>query len=216
MVGIAVGAGLLMRSHRAPASTDDASAPTAASVPFNALPSSPSSQALAEAPAPALAASASDVAATPTQPPTASETTAASANAPVTQATSQPDTAASAPAPAQPQPQPQAQPTPQATSPMPAQTDAKEPTSPAPRQHEKPKKSTASADRDAGENATIRAAIAGSLLDGASCFGNKKFDCAISNADAVLRLDPRNAQALSLRKRAKIAQQSALNSMSIE
>jgi hypothetical protein len=65
-------------------------------------------------------------------------------------------------------------------------------------------------------NPTIRAAIAGSLSEGSSCFSNKKFDCAISNANAVLRLDPRNVQALSLRQRAKAAQDSALNSLSIQ
>ncbi|WGS48078.1 zinc ribbon domain-containing protein [Paraburkholderia sp. D15] len=69
---------------------------------------------------------------------------------------------------------------------------------------------------DAGQNATIRAAIAGSLADGNGCFGSKKYDCAISNADAVLRLDPHNSAALSLRRRSKSAQESALNSMSIE
>jgi hypothetical protein len=99
---------------------------------------------------------------------------------------------------------------------MPAQPAAQEPAPSAPRVHDKPKKATAPADTAPGENATIRTAIAGSLSDGASCFANKKFDCAISDTDAVLRLDPHNAQALSLRKRAKAAQQSALNSMSIE
>lgn len=93
-----------------------------------------------------------------------------------------------------------------------------EPAAPTPHVREKPKKSAAPADANAnsGENATIRAAIAGNLADGNGCFSNKKFDCAISNADAVLRLDPHNAQALSLRKRARAAQQNALNSMSIE
>jgi hypothetical protein len=65
-------------------------------------------------------------------------------------------------------------------------------------------------------NSTIRAAIAGNLGDGEGCFNNKKFDCAISNADAVLRLDPHNAQAQALLHRAKTAQQAALNSMSIQ
>jgi hypothetical protein len=81
--------------------------------------------------------------------------------------------------------------------------------------HPKPRKSAPPADAG-GQNATIRAAIDGSLADGSSCFGNKKFDCAITNADAVLRLDPRNNQALSLRRRAKAAQDSALNALSIQ
>jgi hypothetical protein len=67
-----------------------------------------------------------------------------------------------------------------------------------------------------GSNATIRAAIAGSLADGAGCYESKKFDCAISDAEAALRLDPHDSRALSLRARAKAAQQAALNNLSIE
>ena len=66
------------------------------------------------------------------------------------------------------------------------------------------------------QNATIRAAIAGNLNEGEGCYASKKYDCAISNADAVLRLDPRNSEAISLRRRAKSAQAAALDNVSIE
>lgn len=66
------------------------------------------------------------------------------------------------------------------------------------------------------QNATIRAAIAGNLNEGEGCYAGKKFDCAISNADAVLRLDPRNSEAIGLRRRAKSAQAAALDNVSIE
>jgi len=66
------------------------------------------------------------------------------------------------------------------------------------------------------QNATIRAAIAGNLNEGEGCYASKKYDCAISNADAVLRLDPRNSEAIALRRRAKSAQAAALDNVSIE
>ncbi|HEV3430646.1 MAG TPA: hypothetical protein VG320_22430 [Paraburkholderia sp.] len=211
VVGVAVGAGLMLRSHHAPTASGDtaASPPLAASAP-------PFIEAASEAPA---AVSAAVPAETPASAPAPSLSAALNAPAPDTPTTTASETNAASSGATVIDTRPQAQAQPQAEPPSPApqvQTQPPEPAAPAARVHEKPKKSAAPADANGGENATIRAAIAGSLSDGNSCFSNKKFDCAISNAEAVLRLDPRNAQALSLRKRAKVAQQSALNSMSIE
>ncbi|WP_159835351.1 hypothetical protein [Burkholderia sp. 8Y] len=220
VVGVAVGAGLMLRSHHTPAASDDtaASAPSAASAaPFvkaaSEAPSAAPADDAASMPAPSLGA-ALDAPASDAPAVTGSEANAASTGATIIDTRPQAQASNPAPIEAQPQAQPRAQAEPPA--PAPAQTAAPEPAAPAPHVREKPKKSAPSAETSGGENATIRAAIAGNLSDGTSCFSNKKFDCAISNADAVLRLDPHNAQALSLRKRAKAAQQSALNNMSIE
>jgi hypothetical protein len=232
VVGLAVGAGLLLRSHHSQTATDDtttASAPTVASAPPA---SAPASNDLPTAPASASSsaslAAPSDAAAAAPQTSSTGETSAApsaATSAPAVQGAPQPDTTAGAQAPVQTQPATQAptvatapapEPAPQATTQPPAQEAAAQPAVAAQRAHEKPKKSVSPAEANGGANATIRAAIAGSLADGNSCFSNKKFDCAISNAEAVLRLDPHNEQALSMRKRAKAAQQNALNSMSIE
>lgn len=216
VVGVAVGAGLMLRSHHAPATSADtvASAPVAASAaPFVDAASQAPAAAPASVPAPSLAAALNEPS-SGAQADAASETSAPSSGATIVDTGPQTQAQPQTPAQTQPQTAPQAQTQP----PAPAQNAMPEPAAPTPHVREKPKKSAAPADANAnsGENATIRAAIAGNLADGNGCFSNKKFDCAISNADAVLRLDPHNAQALSLRKRARAAQQNALNSMSIE
>lgn len=218
VVGVAVGAGLMLRSHHAPATSADtvASAPVAASAPpFVDAASQAPAAAPASVPAPSLAAALNEPS-SGAQADAASETSAPSSGATIVDTGPQTQAQPQTPAQTQPQTAPQAQTQP----PAPAQSTVPEPAAPTPHVREKPKKSAAPADANANsnssENATIRAAIAGNLADGNGCFSNKKFDCAISNADAVLRLDPHNAQALSLRKRARAAQQSALNSMSIE
>ncbi len=216
VVGVAVGAGLVLRSHHAPATSADtvASAPAAASAPpFIDAASQVPAAAPASVPAPSLAAALNEPS-SGAQADAASETSAPSSGATIVDTGPQTQAQPQTPAQTQPQTAPQAQTQP----PAPAQSTAPEPAAPTPHVREKPKKSAAPADANANssENATIRAAIAGNLADGNGCFSNKKFDCAISNADAVLRLDPHNAQALSLRKRARAAQQNALNSMSIE
>ncbi|WP_103704894.1 hypothetical protein [Paraburkholderia eburnea] len=221
VVGVAVGAGLMLRSHHAPATSADtvASAPVAASAPpFVDAASQAPAATPASVPAPSLAAALNEPS-SGAQADAASETSAPSSGATIVDTGSQTQAQPQTPAQTQPQAEPQASaPQAQTQPPAPAQNAVPEPAAPAPHVREKPKKSAAPADANANssENATIRAAIAGNLADGNGCFSNKKFDCAISNADAVLRLDPHNAQALSLRKRARAAQQSALNSMSIE
>lgn len=53
------------------------------------------------------------------------------------------------------------------------------------------------------ENNALRAAIAGNLANGNRCFAARKYDCALSHANAALRLDPQNEPAASLLKRTK-------------
>lgn len=225
VVGIAVGAGLFIRSQhaKAPDAQTAASTPIAASAPpvveaASATPATPAIVAASDAASGAAPASA----AANVQAGPANEANAASSTADVAASDAPPTPAPATAATAQPQPQPappeQAQmpasPAPETTSDT--QNVVAEPTPSAPSVHPKPHKTVTPAADNTPENATIRAAIEGSLADGGGCFSNKKFDCAISNADAVLRLDPRNAQALALRRRAKAAQDAALNSLSIQ
>jgi uncharacterized Zn finger protein (UPF0148 family) len=225
-IGVALGAGLLLRSNHS--STDNvqpstaaseaaASAPSAVSAPQSAAP-----QAAASLTAGTTAASDASSASEPAVPATTSASapssnsasTAAAApsdastptttEAPAAPTTAQPASVTDTSAPAQP---------PQATAPA-APTEQPAPQKPA--AVAKPRKpATPPADANT-ENPTIRAAIAGNLADGNQCFASRKYDCAISNAASVLRLDPRNAQALALQRRAKEAQQKALDSLSIQ
>ena len=59
-------------------------------------------------------------------------------------------------------------------------------------------------------------AVAAALDDGAECFNKKKFDCAIANANTVLRFSPGNRQAQDMKRRAKDAQDKALSSIQIQ
>ena len=59
-------------------------------------------------------------------------------------------------------------------------------------------------------------AIAASLDEGMQCMNQKKFDCAITNANAVLRLAPANRQAQDMKRRAKEAQERAMSQIRIE
>ena len=214
VLGIAVGAGLYLRSQHAKPTGDQ---PQEASTPAAAMAAPASDIASAATPADAqqpVAASQPD--AQPAMQPAASgPANVVDSSAPATPATPasqadlpaaphpvEPSTANNAPAP-EPAPEaPPAAPQPEAATTPPV--------------HPKPRKPAAPPADASEQNPTIRAAINGSLADGTRCFGNKKYDCAISNADAVLRLDPRNSQALSLRNRAKSAQDNALNSLSIQ
>ena len=53
------------------------------------------------------------------------------------------------------------------------------------------------------DNGVTRAAVARNLVEGNRCFNDNKFDCALSKANAALRLDPHNEQAASLLRRTK-------------
>ena len=58
-------------------------------------------------------------------------------------------------------------------------------------------------------------AILGMLEDGEDCMKKKKYDCAITNAKAALRLDVTNTSARSLLQRAESEQKKAMESISI-
>jgi hypothetical protein len=221
-LGIAISAGVLLRAHRtstADGQQTQVGAPTATTAPRATAADAPSAptaagtqQSSTSQPEPQLAPAASQAAAArpDVQQPTSAPAVENESGARTTPATSTKQ--ANEPV------------EPAATVNPPAAAALSEPTlsaqqreaAPAQPSHPKPRKPTAPAPDAAAQNPTIRAAIAGSLADGTSCFGNKKYDCAISNADAVLRLDPHNSLALSLRRRAKAAQDAALNSLSIQ
>lgn len=60
-----------------------------------------------------------------------------------------------------------------------------------------------------------KAAIAAMLGDANGCMASKRYECAITNARSILRLDPANAEAVQLEQRANAAQNQALQSISI-
>ena len=66
------------------------------------------------------------------------------------------------------------------------------------------------------EKTTILNAVNDSLNDGAKCMQLKKYDCAIANANAVLRISPNNARALEMKRKAKAEQEKALSQINIE
>ena len=66
------------------------------------------------------------------------------------------------------------------------------------------------------DDSAMDAAVAAALDDGAQCFNQKKFDCAIANANTVLRFSPGNRQAQDMKRRAKEAQDKALSSIQIQ
>ena len=218
VVGIAVGTGLFIRSQHSAHADDQAVDAGASSATFAAA-----SDVSTAAATPSLTAAASEPAGSVAASGPANVVDSAAASLPAVDATPIPAQPAPPPSPAQAAMQPPADNQSTAIQPPDANANPQHDLAAslnAPSAHPKPHKPVASpsttATDGANQNSTIRAAIAGSLSDGNSCFGNKKFDCAISNADAVLRLDPHNGQALALRHRAKSAQDSALNSLSIQ
>jgi len=61
----------------------------------------------------------------------------------------------------------------------------------------------------------LQAAIDAGLEEGEKCMGRKKFDCAISSSNTILRLDSRNARALEMKRKATEAQDRALSQIDI-
>lgn len=61
----------------------------------------------------------------------------------------------------------------------------------------------------------VQLAINASLDEGRRCMASNKYDCAISSANAVLRLAPRNAAALTMKREAEAAQARALSEIEI-
>lgn len=59
-------------------------------------------------------------------------------------------------------------------------------------------------------------AINASLEEGNRCMGRKKYDCAISSANTVLRLDAHNSRALDMKRKAKAAQDKAISQIEIQ
>jgi len=62
----------------------------------------------------------------------------------------------------------------------------------------------------------LQAAIDASMEEGEQCIARKKFDCAISSANTILRLDSRNSRALEMKRKAKEAQDRALSQIDIQ
>ncbi len=62
----------------------------------------------------------------------------------------------------------------------------------------------------------LTVAINASLDEGNRCMARKKYDCAIASASTVLRLDPHNARALDMERKAKAAQNKALSQIEIQ
>jgi hypothetical protein len=62
----------------------------------------------------------------------------------------------------------------------------------------------------------MQAAIDGTLEEGEKCMARKKYDCAITNANTVLRLDPGNPRGAEMKRRAKDAQDRALSEINIQ
>jgi hypothetical protein len=62
----------------------------------------------------------------------------------------------------------------------------------------------------------MQAAIDGTLEEGEKCMARKKYDCAISNANTVMRLDPGNPRGAEMKRRAKDAQDRALSEINIQ
>lgn len=58
-------------------------------------------------------------------------------------------------------------------------------------------------------------AINASLAEADGCYAQKRYECAISSANAALRLDPNNVRAHDLKRRAELEQKRALDSISI-
>ena len=58
--------------------------------------------------------------------------------------------------------------------------------------------------------------LAGMIEDGEACMAKKKYDCAIANAKAALRIEPASAGAKALQRRAELEQKKAMESISIQ
>jgi hypothetical protein len=106
--------------------------------------------------------------------------------------------------------------------PTPPPAVEKKPAAPIPAQHpsttlqaNKPKHSANEA-MSAQEKNRLQAAIDASLEEGEQCMSRKKFDCAISSANTILRLDSSNTRALDMKRKAKEAQDRALSQIDIQ
>ena len=62
----------------------------------------------------------------------------------------------------------------------------------------------------------LESVITESLSEASHCMSQRKYDCAIANANAVLRMDKGNRYALDIKRKAKEAQDKALSQIQIE
>ncbi|WP_156894988.1 hypothetical protein [Janthinobacterium sp. 1_2014MBL_MicDiv] len=62
----------------------------------------------------------------------------------------------------------------------------------------------------------LEGVITDSLSEASHCMSQRKYDCAIANANAVLRMDTGNRYALDIKRKAKEAQDKALSQIQIE
>ena len=62
----------------------------------------------------------------------------------------------------------------------------------------------------------LESVITESLSEASHCMSQRKYDCAIANANAVLRMDKGNRYALDIKRKAKDAQDKALSQIQIE
>ncbi len=109
----------------------------------------------------------------------------------------------------EPAPVPAAVPAP-APEPAPAPTPAPVVEKPA-----KPVKAAAPA-APANKATGLESVITESLSEASHCMSQRKYDCAIANANAVLRMDKGNRYALDIKRKAKDAQDKALSQIQIE
>ncbi|OEZ49354.1 hypothetical protein JAB1_25480 [Janthinobacterium sp. MP5059B] len=119
----------------------------------------------------------------------------------------------------EPAPVPAAAPAPvPAPAPDPAPAPAPEPApAPAPvvEKPAKPVKVTPPA-APASKPSGLESVITDSLSEASHCMSQRKYDCAIANANAVLRMDTGNRYALDIKRKAKEAQDKALSQIQIE
>lgn len=66
------------------------------------------------------------------------------------------------------------------------------------------------------QTAGLESVITESLSEASHCMSQRKYDCAIANANAVLRMDKGNRYALDIKRKAKEAQDKALSQIQIE
>ncbi|MDO8074727.1 hypothetical protein O3299_24600 [Janthinobacterium sp. SUN176] len=112
---------------------------------------------------------------------------------------------------AEPEPEPAAAPAPvPAPAPAPAPVPAPVAEKPA-----KPVKVTPPA-APVSKPSGLESVITDSLSEASHCMSQRKYDCAIANANAVLRMDTGNRYALDIKRKAKEAQDKALSQIQIE
>lgn len=117
-------------------------------------------------------------------------------------------------APAAPAPAPVAAPAPEPV-PAPAPAPAVEKPAPVAEKPAKPVKVTPPP-APVKQTSGLESVITDSLSEASHCMSQRKYDCAIANANAVLRMDTGNRHALDIKRKAKEAQDKALSQIQIE